>query len=346
MRYRLDGSVQTSNVPTTQNVGTEKDYALYRAMVINVLYKDDSNNITKNAKNAEVLYDVIILGGSASGQIVSNCRLSSFLGGNTSFFERTLQPTTKVIGKDRLEDHNGDIVYLMFQQGFTEFPVIIALGSGLDTSGNTGISKEDGPGLTSQFNGIFEQINNKGEWCFIRKGGTLDTENNIFVPNTEEPYHAEFKFLENIMVWKNPNSLIKFYEEEMKFEHIVGIEEEIYKEIIDGQLEKTTKTYKSGLSITEDGANDSFKITTNAGANIVVSQDKIAIGTSTVELLEKISEQLDKISNFLQTEAATHTHVANLGYPTAPPGNASAYISTASELATLKSEVDSIKGTI
>jgi len=78
MRRRWDGSIQSTNVPTYDKLGIgREDFALYRAMVIKVLYVDDPANISKNSQNPEVLYDCVILGGSASGQILSFCRLAS-----------------------------------------------------------------------------------------------------------------------------------------------------------------------------------------------------------------------------------------------------------------------------
>ena len=43
-RIRRDGSIQSSNTPTYQNLSQERlrDYALYRCMVLDYKYVDDS----------------------------------------------------------------------------------------------------------------------------------------------------------------------------------------------------------------------------------------------------------------------------------------------------------------
>lgn len=46
------------------------------------------------------------------------------------------------------------------------------------------------------------------------------------------------------------------------------------------------------------------------------NSDKVTIGTPAVELLQQISDQLDKLATWANTVGATHTHIGNLGVPT------------------------------
>lgn len=173
MRIRDDGTIQSANTPTWMNAeGRKEDHALYRAMVIRVAYVDDNANVTKNAQNPEVTYDVIVLGGFAAGQIISNVRLSSFLGGTDNFYERTLTPCTKPLSDTRLSDQDGDIVYLQFIQGREGYPVIVALGKGInDISGTT---KAEGPRELKQFNGLEEKIDKDGQYSITHNGVSGD----------------------------------------------------------------------------------------------------------------------------------------------------------------------------
>lgn len=226
MRRHWDGSIQSSNTPTWDKTGLKReDYAVYRCLVTQVLYVDDDQNISKNSQNPEVLYEVVILGGAPSGQTLSNCRLAGYLGGDTNHSERTLTATSKDISDVRLEDNDGDIVYVQFNQGHDAYPVIIGLAKGLHDT--TGAALADGPRLLDFFNGFQTNINNKGEYSRTLNGGS--TSNGRFTPGTSAILNE---------TWS--------------------------------QDEKLTRTYKSGLVVTEDGANDKVAMTTSGGASVTL----------------------------------------------------------------------------
>jgi hypothetical protein len=171
MKMRPDGSLQSSNTPTHDNIGRfREDYNLYRCMVTKVYYADDINNVTKNAQNPEVLYDVVVLGGFRSGQPISNCRLASFLGGNSNYWERTLKAASQPLSDTRLSDQDGDIVYVMFIQGHKAYPVIIACGNGIDDE--NAATSITGPRDRKVYNGITEQIDKNGNWSLNQAGGS------------------------------------------------------------------------------------------------------------------------------------------------------------------------------
>lgn len=187
MRLRRDGSVQPGATPTPDNVGSAPDYALYRCMITKVTYVDDQANISSNSTNARVLYDVVVLGGGFSaGQVISNCRLASDLGGNSSFNERVLRASSKNVSETKLSDCDGDIVYVQFIQGHRGFPVIIALDNGINTSKSIGASKSQGPRKLRQYNGVREEINKDGEWILSRRGGSSDSVNGSFEPGSQD----------------------------------------------------------------------------------------------------------------------------------------------------------------
>lgn len=173
MRERWNGSIQSTNTPTINQSGAQReDFNLFRCMVTRVIYTDDSSNISKNATNPVVLYEVVILGGYKQGQTMFPCRIANYLGGNDNYSERTLTASSKDISKSPLQDHDGDIVYVQFNQGHSSYPVITSCDRGInDTS--TGTTAAQGPRSLQQYNGVYEEINNKGEYTIKRKGGTL-----------------------------------------------------------------------------------------------------------------------------------------------------------------------------
>lgn len=299
MRQRFDGSVQSSNVPTHQNAGRPEDNGLYRCMVTNVIYVGDSKNITNNSRNPRVLYDCIILGGFSSGQILSNCRLSSLFGGDNTYFERTLKASTKDLTKDRLQNHDGDIVWVLFNQGHSAYPIIISLDEGLNTGSATGAKKSEGPRLKSQYNGVLEEINNSGEWFFTRKGGTLEGGN--FTPGSD--FEGKMSWTDGTMLWEDTNNSIKLEKEAKKITHKAGD----VTIVQDGTSNNVTIT-AGGTTAVIDG--DGSKITLTAGATIIEidgNSGKISLQGDFIDVGKVVT---DFAVLFLQLKTAfdTHTH--------------------------------------
>ena len=269
MRIRQNGSIQPSNTPTPSNTMMAQDFNLYRAMVTRVIYVDDAANITTNAQNPRVLYDVILLGGFASGQIISNCRMSSSLGGNNSYEEKILKAASKKTSDVALQKNDGDIVLIQFLQGNPNFPIIVGMDLGI-TPNFDPATKSDGPRFVWEYNGVNILINNDGELVITRKGGTLNSVSGEFIPDDSE----------NVEIT-----------------------------IADNQI----------------------KLSTQAGMILNLKDNKVAVGTSSVELLDTLSQLVGAM--------VTETHLGNLGYSTSPPQNASTYTQ-------LKAKIDQIKGTV
>jgi len=78
---------------------------------------------------------------------------------------------------------------------------------------------------------------------------------------------------------------------------------------------------------------------------VKVQDGKVAMGTTSVELLQQISDQLNEMITWTSV-GATHTHVGNLAAPTSPPITAPAYIKLGASLSVIKASIDSIKGNI
>lgn len=322
MRIRPDGSVQSSTTPTLQNLGAQEDNSLYRCMVTKVIYVDDAQNITTNATNPRVLYEVVVLGGFASGQVIGNCRLASILGGNFNYYERTLRPASKNVSKSSLSTNDGDIVYVQYVQGNRGAPVIVGLDQGISTGTAVGAKTANGQIEHHQYNGIESLIDASGNFTWIRHGGKTDKTLSAFVPDKTE----DVKF--NV----GPGKVT------LTFKSGVTM-------TIDGTGDQITLATKGGAQVSIDGATDTILLKTKGSGELKLSAGKVALGSSTAELLDQISKQLEKL-NTVFSAVASHTHIGNLGYPTAPPSTAGAWTTAASDMNTIKAKIDAIKGTL
>jgi len=296
MRFRDDGSVQASATPTYANVGTREDNTLYRCMVTKIIFTDLSDNFTSNSQSSRVLYDVVILGGFSAGQVISNCRLASTLGGDFNFFERTLRASSKNVSKVKLQDHDGDIVYVQFIQGDSSFPVIIALDEGLKTESSTGATSSEGQIMRAQYNGIFTEIDKNGNYTWLRKGGTFNEDDKFFTPASEENVKVEVSDQSVTITLKNGMTVS-----------------------IDGNSDKVDITTKGGAKAEVDGSGDSVKISTSGGpkAEVLGSDDKVVLEAGTIELGEGASEKI-VLGDSFKTTFDSHTHPTAVG-PSGPP---------------------------
>jgi len=77
-----------------------------------------------------------------------------------------------------------------------------------------------------------------------------------------------------------------------------------------------------------DGTNDKLLASDNTGGLLQLKTGKVALGTTTEELLQLVSEFMDKLQN----------DTFNLGYPSLKAQN--------NEYTALKTRLDSIKGTL
>lgn len=294
MRIRGDGSIQSSGTPTPANSGRRDDYAIYRCIITKVAYTDDPSNVSSNSTNARVLYEAVVLGGFSSGQIISNIRLSSDLGGESGFYERILRACSNDISTSRLSDADGDIVFVAFTQGHTSYPIIIALDNGIHTNGLIGAKLNDGPRMIREYNGVRHTINKDGELIEEIKGGSATPEKGKFIANTsplvtsvtskDEKYTKTFK-----------SGLIVSY---------------------DGKGDTASITTAGGAIINVDGKGG--KITLTKGATIIEldgTSDKISLKGGFVDIGASVSDFAVLFTELL-TAFNTHTHIA----PQAPTG--------------------------
>lgn len=215
------------------------------------------------------------------------------------------------------------------------------------------IDKDGGLTIHDKQNQFITMSQKDGKIEFIQKTGQRPNDKH---PLSEEEKEEEPTNINLISMDKNNNSIdIKTRSND---EDVVGIK-------IDGNTEGIDVIFKSGLTVNLSGQNDSVDVQTsggakvkidgnsdkvrfedNSGATVDLSAGKIAIGDSSTELLEQISEELDKIATWAETVGAMHTHIGNLGYDTAPPTQTSDYITLSTDLKSIKSKIDGIKGSV
>lgn len=308
---RADGSILSANFPAHNRLSQNKvdrDYGIYRCMVKAVLYVDDVKNTT--FKNKQVTYEVVILGGMQEGQIIPNVKAMNFLGGENNYSERIFRALESPLsgpGRKVMADQKGDIVYVGYTQGDKTAPIIIGCGTQPLDEDKTGATIADGPRWVEEYNGLKREINKLGELLLTQKTGTLDADKNIFVPDAADTFEQKES-------WETG--------------------------------EKHTREFKSGLKVAIDGVADSYKVTASGGASILAKAGKVAIGTSATELIQQISDSLEKLVTVF-TAVKGHIHTAgNLGYPVSGPDTTADWATAASELATIKGLIDSIKGTL
>jgi hypothetical protein len=315
MQRRWDNSVQSSNTPTVDQMGVARDsYMMYRCLVIKVIFTDDAANISKNAKNPEVLYDVAILGGQAEGQILSNCRLASYLGGNDNYTARDLTATTKPLSKTRLADHDGDIVYVQFVQGHTGYPVIVGLAKGV-TDKFSGSKKADGPRFLEVYNGFTTNITNTGELIRSLKGGK--TTDQRFTADKEDLIKEQwFKTEKIVRTYKSGLVITENGKDDVvKITTKGGLEASV-----DGKGDKVELKTKGGVTATIDGTGN--KITLKAKESEITidgATGKITLKGEMIDLGKSVSDFVTQFTQ-LATAFALHTHITTgPGAPTSPP---------------------------
>lgn len=309
-KLRKDYSVRSANVPVKAALSqyrANRDLNMYRGMIYRVYYTDDPENTTSGSQNPQVVYDVILTSGPLEGQILTNVKTASSLGGQFNFEEIVFRKASRPFsGQLRvpLNQQDGDVVYIQFVCGNLSSPVIVGAGAHpLDVT-NTGATSEDGPRRVVEYNGVNTLIDKNGNWILTRKGGAYDDVADYFTPNARDTIEAQIQLLHNQI---NRN---------------VGAG--TITEAMDGNAQKYTLMMKNGLTITFDGQGDQVTIVTkggatltidgnagtikavdNAGGTLKISGGKVGLGASSAEVVNLI----------YQLAQALATDLGNLGYP-------------------------------
>lgn len=133
-------------------------------------------------------------------------------------------------------------------------------------------------------------------------------------------------------------------------------------EVKDGNSEKVTLNFKSGLQVSIDGAGDNVTITTAGGAELLVdgstgsieakdnglgrlkiSNGQVGLGTPTAELVTEFGKLLDALLG-LTLDLQIETHIGNLGYPSSPPLNSTNYSNINTTITAIRALITTING--
>lgn len=257
---------------------------------------------------------------------------------------------------DRVQDFSvkpGDIVIVAFLGGFAKDAVILG---GLQHPGRKcSLDARDGPSYKSEFNGIEIHINKDGEYKLTFKGQPTNISKLSDIPTKkiEDP-----KYNENIA-----GSFLKF-DKTGSFEindssNKNGIQ--FFKidkqagtiEISSGKIsfkmnkkeEKVELTAKEFISKAQNKIESTTKdFSLKADSTVKIKSPKIALGNDGNELLDLVSQLADLVQTIAR-ENSTEVHPTAVG-PSGPPNNASAYTQAASKAKSIKSKIDSIKGSL
>lgn len=324
---RRDGSIQSANLPAFSKLAKnriDRDFGIYRCMVSRIHFVDDPLNTTYG--NKQVTYEALVLGGPREGQILQNVKAMSDYGGQYNYSEKIYRPISiRNFQNTPLSNLDGDIVFVGFLQGNTRAPVILGAGVQPQDINFIGATSSNGYIDQRQFNGIYQLINKNGEYLLQRKGGTIDPNSGVFVPDSEG----------NV-------SSINLQQEQI----ICQVGAGAITHTLDGAAETMTVTFQSGMTVTLNGQADSAQIKTSGGGEINIVAGKIAIGAGSTELLDQLSKALTKLATFFNSVDSSHTHLGNLGYPTAPPTQASGFSQIGSDLTAIQGMIDGIKGAL
>jgi len=96
------------------------------------------------------------------------------------------------------------------------------------------------------------------------------------------------------------------------------------------------------MVISSKGVIDISEVT---GGALKLSKGKVALGSSTAELLDLFDKTLSILSQ-LATDLSTEIHTGNLGLPTSPPLNAAQYVAAQVQLTQLQTLLGTIKGSL
>ena len=300
-------------------------------------FTDDQSNVSKKF----VEYDVSVRDAKGGQTVFKNVRSVSSMFGYNDFDETILEPNDvafsgKLNPSNFFGNKNGAVVTLAFLDGAKDKPMIMGA---LDHPKKIGATRADGIRKKGEFRGLAWEINKLGEFS-ITYNGSRKPDGKLERADT------------------GPTKI------KIDKDGVLTITDKEAQKI---EMNRKTKTisFSNGITITIDGKNDKFKVLTKGGASIEVdgtadsitlkdkgngelkiSNNKVALGASSAELLQQISDQLDKIATWANSVGAVHTHIGNLGYPTLVPDQASGYTSLGSDLNTIKGKVDGIKGTL
>lgn len=319
-------------------------------------FVDDQTNISKKF----VEYDVVIRDEKGGQSTFSNVRHETSLGGANDFSETILEHNEvafsgKLDSSNIYANKNGTLVYVSFRDGSLDKPYIEGT---VPHPKREGARRADGIRKLGEYRGVSWNINSLGELIITYNGnrnpnGTLvraDTgptqikidKNGVFSISDNQSQRVEVNRVNKTISFSN-GVVVTIDGTNDKFSVATTGGASV---TVDGAADKIDALTAAGANISIDGAGDTVLLKDNASGSIKITGETIAIGASSAELLQQISDTLDKIITWTNNVGALHTHLGNLGYPTLLPVETAGYLQLGTELTTIKGLVDGIKGTL
>lgn len=340
MRKLPDGSIVNSyfHVKKSDTGADVKNQGMRTVLgqVDKIHYIDDQTNVSKKF----VEYDVIIRDERGGQSTLKNVRHESTLGG-TNDYDETVLEANEVAFSGKLEagnlfsNKNGTLVYVSFRDGSFDKPYIE--GTVMHPK-KLGAKRSEGIRKLGEFRGVEWNINAKGE-LIITYRGNRSADGKLIRPATG-PTVIKIDEQGVFTITDNEDQKVEVNRTNRTISFSNGV-----TVTVDGANDKFTVQTSAGAKAIVDGSNDTVHLTDNGTGALKISGEKVALGASSAELLQQISDQLQELIT-LFTTVANHTHIGNLGYPTSVPDTQAAWQTAASNLTSIKGLVDGIKGTL
>lgn len=285
---RNDGSVKSANAPIWDNRSRTLEYGIFKAMVTEVYYTDnteDNDSVGENKPN-EVVYKVKIIGGRRDGQIFPNARMLKKYGGLFAYEETVLHGVKGLSGLDPtqiplsladpslhpLTNRNGDVVYIQFLNGDTTMPLIMGMAKHTGNSEKEA-SESEGLRVRKKINGIFTEINKDGEFSWTKDNG-------LYLPffiDPETPTKPYVNQFAPLIGQKDAVKITLGNQYNFKFEYSLGLNVSI-----DGIADEFAFTTTAGAFYKLNGISDTFEAGTTVGTNFKIDgiNDAIIAGTA------------------------------------------------------------------
>lgn len=307
---RSDGSVRSQNNPVWQNRAQPRDYGMYQAVVVS---KKIPNLNLSSTTNAELTYNVRILGGERDGQMIFDCRVSRTMGGHQNYSDTTLKPSedptnlpigsqfnfTQFVGKE-----TGDYVYLQFINGDPSLPIIVGFAKHPQDPNSEvpDLPLSLGQQKIQKFNGVKSTIDpsgnykwSKGLGTYVPVGPNLDVDQ-LGTPSTLINEYSPVPGSEELFSFNVDGLVLGVPVQTATFSTLTGMALSV--DILTDSITFSTATQTAievdgisgsinlgnvvGTAIAIDGVQDSIGMTTAVGAAITVSGLTDSIGISTL----------------------------------------------------------------
>lgn len=318
---REDGSIKSVNAPYVDNRYMVADHGIHKGVIIDVLFTDNTANSsgTTNPPD-EVLYSVLLMGGTRDGHLLTNVRMLYDQGGSFNYSEyvaKRMEPITPIstLGSPLSaidpvlkgpSSYNGDVVYIQFVNGDINSPLIMGFGKNKSVE-KLEATESEGYRKRSKFNGIFTEIDKDGQFKWVKDNGAFVSQminpNNPLVPFKNEfaPLIGQEEAIQFNVNNENLVSLKFFTGAEVSIDGSLNNDLMMFKTAIGTAYTMTGGTTDShnfstavGTAVLIDGMNDSISLTAAFGDTLSVSaKDGVQISTPTGTSLSMKNAQVD-----------------------------------------------------